>query len=141
MQVNNTGYLANSYSQTAQSKAGGGFASLISGQGDPAEMLKEITKDGMKGLWSWQMKQLKEKIAAEVMGEMNVTAESIAKMPENQRVGLEKKIMDEVQKRLEIAMTEQANKEKSGRNELGTSFRMPPVAGSGSGGTLVDILA
>jgi hypothetical protein len=80
---------------------------------DPAEMLKKITENGIQSLWKWQVAQLKKRVAEQVMSEMNLTREQIAALPPEQRVEIEKKIMDEVEQRVKQLIEEGMRKKKS----------------------------
>ncbi|MDX1974728.1 MAG: hypothetical protein SFT92_03535 [Rickettsiales bacterium] len=89
------------------------FAALLEGTGDdPEAFLHKITSNGISGYWSWQIEQLRKKIAAEVMQENNVSQESLAKMDDAARTSLEQKIMDEVERRVKEMVENQMNNEK-----------------------------
>lgn len=101
--------------KTQESSIDGSFAAMIGNlaEDDPAEMLKEITEDGIASMWKWQIKKLKEKVASEIMQEMSLTPEQIAAMPDAQRVSVEQKIMQEVERRVK-EMIEQGMHKKKG---------------------------
>ncbi len=79
---------------------------------DSYDTLKEITSKGAEGYWSWQLKNLKKKIAEQIMGEMGVTKESLAKMPSEERIRQEKLVMDELKKRIEEIVRNEIKKEQ-----------------------------
>lgn len=76
------------------------FNDLIGKSDSPEDMLKDITAKGVDSLWKWQIKKLKEKIAAQVMQEMNLSPAQIAAMPAEQRMSIEQKILEEVERRV-----------------------------------------
>lgn len=107
------------------------FSTLFKAQ-TAKDTLLEITKDGMRSMWEWQIKELKQRIASQVMEEKGITKESLAAMPPEQKEAIMQAIMDEVQKRLEVAMAEAAKKNgEEGKNELGSTakFVVPPRTG------------
>lgn len=94
-----------------------GFDALLDGQ-SPEEILHEIVKDGVQGYAKWQMKKLEEKVREQVMSEMGITKDALGSMNANERAETEKKIMDEVARRLkemiEKKMHEDAQKKGDG---------------------------
>lgn len=98
-----------------------GFADLLKVE-DAKETIRELTENGMQGMWEWQMQQLKSKIAGDVMAELGIDEDDLESMAPEARLDLERRIMDEVQKRLEAIMADESKKNmQEGKNELGTS--------------------
>jgi len=85
------------------------FSSYVDEQ-SPEEILKAITENGITSMWQWQMEELKKKVAAEVMSEMGITPEQLAAMPETERMNLEAKIMEEVERRIKDMVAESMRK-------------------------------
>ncbi len=83
------------------------FADLLASSDDAKTTLSEITSGGATGYWAWQMKQLRQQIAGEVMGDMNLTPAQIAAMPAAQRFAVEQKIEQAVEQRLRLALQEE----------------------------------
>lgn len=104
---------AKSKASSEAQKVDKAFADMLNPAQEPEDMLQEITQDGASGLWKWQIKQLKAKIAAEMMGEMNLTPEALAAMPEAQRISIEQKIMQAVEQRVQEIIRESMEKKKS----------------------------
>ena len=86
-----------------------GFSSYVDKQ-TPEEILKAITENGITSLWQWQMEELKKKVAADIMAEMGITPEQLAAMPDTQRMSLEAKIMQEVERRIKDMVAENMRK-------------------------------
>lgn len=107
------------------------FAELLAGE-TPEEMLHEMTKDGMYSLWSHQLKELKKKIAAEIMGGMGVSEASLKAMPADERAAIEKKIMEEVERRVK----EMVENEMKKKNPLAGISPGAPVDSATMGGLL-----
>ena len=101
------------------------FAKLMEGS-DPAAMLRDMTKDGVKSMWKWQLEQLKKKVADQVMKEMGVTPESLAKMDVKSRMGVEDKIMKEVERRVKEMVDSQMAQDH--KNPFGTISAATPSA-------------
>jgi hypothetical protein len=76
------------------------------------QMLHDMTAGGLDGFWKWHIKQLREKITDEVMQGMGITKDSLAAMPAEQRMAVEKAINDEVEKRLKEALAKELEKGK-----------------------------
>ncbi len=113
--TNNTA-AASAAPSAAGGKAGGGsiestFAAMLDASNDPKEMLHTITKDGMASMWAWQLEQIKKKAAEKVMQGMGVTRESIEALPEDERIDIMKRIMEEVERMVQQAMEEEMRKQ------------------------------
>lgn len=125
MSVSSVGFAAASLVGNVKSGSasggGGAFASLVGAAGggeapdatDQAwELLKEMTGGGLQGYWKWMIKTMKERLRADVMGDMGVTDQSLAAMPEAQRNDIEQKINEEVERRLKAWMEKQLHKQQ-----------------------------
>ncbi len=96
----------------AKTKRDQRFAELLAAAEDAKATLTDVTKDGARGYWKWKMKELREQITAQVMGELNVTAEKLAALPLEDRLALEQKIRDMVEERLKLAIAEEMKKKQ-----------------------------
>lgn len=85
------------------------FAALLAGETDE-QVLHNYGGKGIDGMMAERIKALKKKITEEVMASKNLTVEEIATMPADQRINIEKQIMDEVQQKLVEAMREEMRK-------------------------------
>lgn len=92
------------------------FAEMLADEQDAKDTLAELTKNGMKGYWSWKMKEMRKQIADKVVSEMNLTPEKIAAMDAKTRVETEQKILDIVEQRLKLAINEEMKRQQ--RNTL-----------------------
>ena len=121
-------------------QADAAFSALLNGTGqdDPAALLKEITSNGMKGYWAWEVKQMKQKATQEVMGAMGVSASDIAAMPDAQRATIEDKIMKAVEAKVKQMIQDDMNKKQ--KDSLGIDLNADASAGTGIGANL-DISA
>ncbi|MEA1677780.1 hypothetical protein [Nitrospirillum sp. BR 11163] len=89
------------------------FADLLKGDDDPQTMLKDMTSGGLQGYWSYQIKQMKQKIAEDTLQSKGLTQDDVAKMPADQRADLERQIMREVEQKVR-QMTASGKDGKSG---------------------------
>lgn len=96
--------------KAANQKTDGEFADLLKGGDDPKDMLAEITSGGFKGYWAWRVKEMKARIAQQVMGAMGVTREGLAQMSEDDRAEVERLIMREVARQVREMTSGQAAK-------------------------------
>jgi hypothetical protein len=85
--------------------AGDEFADSLASD-DPADLLHEITQDGIAGLWKYQLEELKKKITEEVMNSHDVTEESLAAMAPEERQALQNLIEREIAEKLRQAIEE-----------------------------------
>lgn len=106
------GLTGRSPAEEAAAKADNRFAELLTAEEDAKATLAEITEKGAKGYWEWKIREMRKQIAAEVMGEMNLTAEKIAQMPAKERLEVETKILDMVEQRLKLAIVEEMKKKQ-----------------------------
>lgn len=81
------------------------FASTLESD-DPADLIHEITQDGIAGLWKHQLEELKKKITQEVMGAHGVTEDSLAAMAPEERQALQELIAREIEEKLRQAIEE-----------------------------------
>lgn len=88
------------------------FAKMLAETKEAKDMLAEITGGGAKGYWAWKMKQLREQITAQVMGEMGLTPEKLAAMSPEERLATLKKIEEAVEERLKLAMAEEMRRKQ-----------------------------
>lgn len=91
-------------------KIDGEFAALFTDP-TPEEMLQEIAGGGVAGLWKWKIKQMQKDAAEKIMGEMSLTQEQVAALPDDKRVELETKIIAEVQRRVQMMVVEQMKRD------------------------------
>ncbi|TWB38115.1 hypothetical protein [Nitrospirillum pindoramense] len=82
------------------SQTDGAFANMLKGEDDPQTLLKDMTSGGVQGYWSYQIKQMKQKIAEETVQSKGLTAQGIAALPADQRADLERQIMREVEQKV-----------------------------------------
>lgn len=73
---------------------------------DPADLIHEITQDGIAGLWKHQLEELKKKIAEQVMNAHGVTEDSLAAMAPEERQALQNLIEREIAEKLRQAIEE-----------------------------------
>ena len=80
------------------------FQQLIGDDDDSSDgaeqALAEITQGGATGYWAWQVQQMKQQAAAQVMGSMNLTPDKIAAMDAKDRVATEQKIEQMVEQKV-----------------------------------------
>ena len=93
---------------------------------DPAAMIRDITRDGMKGYMKWQMEELKKKVAAKVMQQMGITTEDLQKMAPEVRKNVEDLIAKEVERIMRQMIAEQMQKENK------SAFPMAQAAATGA---------
>ncbi|MEC4594196.1 MULTISPECIES: hypothetical protein [Nitrospirillum] len=101
------------------------FADLLKGDDDPQTMLKDMTTGGYQGYWSYQIKQMKQKIAEDTLQSKGLTPQDVANMPADQRADLERQIMREVEQKVR-QMTASGKDGKGGLQNAGQT-------GDGSG--------
>ena len=88
-------------------------------------MLSEVTGGGAAGYWAWQIKQMREKAASEVMASMNLTADKIAAMDTKTRVATEEKIEQLVEQKVKQDIAEDSKKKQ--QQALVTSASMTSI--------------
>lgn len=93
------------------------FAALFSEE-TPQEILKKIAGNGIEGMLKWRIDQMKKQIAEEVMASKGLTVDDIAALPPEERLGVQKQIMDEVAQRLKEAIQEEMQKQARGKDTL-----------------------
>ncbi|MFD2263980.1 hypothetical protein ACFSM5_13845 [Lacibacterium aquatile] len=91
----------------------------------PAEILHEITKDGLRGLMKWQLEELEEKITQEVLASHGLTPESLNALPPEQKMAMMDLIKKEVAERLKQAVDEQLKKEGKAQFALNSAPAQP----------------
>lgn len=92
------------------------FAEYLSAETTEEELLHTITKDGVQSLIQHKIDQLKKKLTEDAMAARGVNQESLAAMPEDQRLAMMKSIMDEVAQALKKQFSEQMQRDME--NEL-----------------------
>lgn len=92
-------------SKTGLLEAGDEFADALAPD-DPADLIHEITQDGIAGLWKHQIEEMKKKITQEVMNAHDVTDESLAAMAPEDRQALANLIEREIAEKLRQAIEE-----------------------------------
>ncbi|MBB6253499.1 hypothetical protein [Nitrospirillum iridis] len=90
------------------------FADMLKGDDDPQTMLKDMTTGGLQGYWSYQIKQMKQKIAEDTLQSKGLTTGDVANMPADQRADLERAIMREVEQKVR----QMTSSGKDGKNGL-----------------------
>lgn len=92
------------------------FQALIGGDDDsssnPDQTLAEITQGGANGYWAWQVQQMKEQAATQVMGSMDLTPAKIAGMDAKDRVATEQKIEQLVAQKVKQEIAAQSQKKQ-----------------------------
>lgn len=86
------------------------FAALFADE-TPESTLKKITEDGLQGMMKWKVDQLRKQIAEKSLASRGLSLDDIAALPPEQRVQIEKQILDEVAQKLKQAISEQMKKE------------------------------
>ncbi|MEA1649845.1 hypothetical protein UAJ10_12570 [Nitrospirillum sp. BR 11164] len=104
---------AGSQSALSVSQTDSAFADLLKGDDDPQTMLKDMTTGGYQGYWSYQIKQMKQKIAEDTLQSKGLTAQDVSNLPADQRADLERQIMREVEQKVR-QMTASGKDGKSG---------------------------
>lgn len=107
------------------------FADMLADEKTAKDELREITSGGATGYWAWKIKQMREHIADQVMGEMNTSKEKIAAMDAKERVATENRIMKEVEERLKLAIREEMKREQ--KNTLAANATLQSVIDIGQG--------
>lgn len=90
------------------------FADMLKGDDDPQSILKDMTSGGMQGYWSYQIKQMKQKVAEDTLQSKGLTEADVANMPPDQRADLERTIMREVEQKVR----QMTNADKNGKTGL-----------------------
>jgi len=93
------------------------FAALLKGDDDPRQVMQDITKNGLSGMWKWQVKELEKKIAQDVLGEMHITSADLNSMQADQRAKVEKQVMKEVERRVKQLIGDSAAKQEAGATD------------------------
>ena len=97
--------------------ADSGFQALLGDSDDSADdqakdMLSEITQGGAAGYWAWQVKQMRQEAASEVMGSMDLTPAKIAAMDTKERVATEEKIEQLVEQKVKQEIADNSKKKQ-----------------------------
>lgn len=117
----NAGTSALSLSASQITSTDSAFAAMLNGGDDSSaeSMLADMTKNGINSFMAWRVKQMQEKIAGQVMGNMGLTPAKIAAMPATQRVAVEQLIMQQVAQQLKQQITEEMKRQNPDTFGLG----------------------
>ncbi len=99
----------------------------------PEEILQEVAGDGVAGMWKFKIKQMQKQAAEKLMDEMGLTKEAVMELPLEKKVALQSKIIEEVQRRVQMMVVEQMKREFPNG--------LPPELQTKNQPPLVDIVA
>jgi hypothetical protein len=116
----NTGVNSSQPSAAEAAATDASFQQLLGSSDDDSadqakQMLADITQGGATGYWAWQVQQMKQQAATQVMGSMDLTPAKIAAMDTSDRVAVEQKIEQLVEQKVkqEIAADSQQKQQQT----------------------------